>query len=253
MTPPAAKPRRTRVAGVVAKSLRDRILAGAIGEGDLLPKQEELMAEFGVGSPCIREAFRILETERLVTVLRGKVGGASVHPPHAATAAYMLGLVLQFQNVRLSDLLEARSRLEPLCAASCASRPDRATAVLPALRDALDRGMEAIDEPELYAELAREFHAAIVANCGNATIALVVGTLEWLWQGQARTIKEHGAFADRSVRLMQALGHEKIYRLISEGDAQGAMRAVEQHFTAPDAARRYAFDSDVVVTAEPDE
>ena len=36
----------------------------------MLPKQEELLAEFGVSPPCIREAFRILETEGLVTVIR---------------------------------------------------------------------------------------------------------------------------------------------------------------------------------------
>jgi DNA-binding FadR family transcriptional regulator len=69
-----------RVAESVAAELRARIL-GQGGEDYQLPTQDQLMAEFGVSHPSIREAIRILETEGLVTVRRGKVGGAQVHRP----------------------------------------------------------------------------------------------------------------------------------------------------------------------------
>ncbi|MFD5755541.1 GntR family transcriptional regulator, partial [Streptomyces sp. NPDC127044] len=50
-----------RMAELVAAALRDRILAGGIGDGSTLPKQDELVSEFGVSYPSVREALRILE------------------------------------------------------------------------------------------------------------------------------------------------------------------------------------------------
>src|SRR6201996_638958 len=105
--------RPPRVAEIVAESLRSRILSGTRSDGDLLPKQEELIAEYGVSPPAIREAFRILETEGLITVLRGNVGGAIVHLPQSTTAAYMMGLVLQSRGVPLADVAQGMCRLEP--------------------------------------------------------------------------------------------------------------------------------------------
>ena len=65
------------------------------------------MSEFGVSYPSIREAIRILETEGLVTVRRGNVGGAEVHRPDESSAAYHLGLALQGGRVTLGDLAPA--------------------------------------------------------------------------------------------------------------------------------------------------
>jgi len=246
--------RPPRVAEMVADSLRSRILSGALSDGDLLPKQEELMTDFGVSPPAIREAFRILETEGLITVIRGNVGGAIVHLPQANTAAYMMGLVLQSRGVPLTDLIEAMCRLEPACAGLAALRPDRETTVLPRLRANIDASMAALDDPDAFIGLARAFHTEIVSNCGNETLALVVGSLERLWSAQvdtlARNAAVHGSFGDRSVRLSLAREHERIYRAIEEGDARGAERAILEHYTgAQGSERRHGFDTKATVAA----
>ena len=57
--------------------------------------------------PSFREALRILESEGLVSVRRGNVGGAQVHAPTPENAARTLGLVLQARNVALDDLAAA--------------------------------------------------------------------------------------------------------------------------------------------------
>ncbi|WP_422331067.1 FadR/GntR family transcriptional regulator, partial [Rhodococcus sp. (in: high G+C Gram-positive bacteria)] len=62
-----------RIAETVAAEIRDHILAD---DDYRLPTQEQLVRDFGVSYPSIREALRILETEGLVTVRRGNVGGA---------------------------------------------------------------------------------------------------------------------------------------------------------------------------------
>ena len=56
------------------------------------------MAEYSVARASLREAMRILETEGLITILRGSKGGAVVRTPKAANAAYTLGLVLSVQR-----------------------------------------------------------------------------------------------------------------------------------------------------------
>jgi GntR family transcriptional repressor for pyruvate dehydrogenase complex len=255
MNAPVARKRlrQPRVAEIVAENLRSRILSGGLADGEQLPKQEELMAEFGVSPPCIREAFRILETEGLITVLRGNVGGAIIHLPQANTAGYMMGLVLQSRGVPLSDLSEALRRLEPACAAQAAGRNDRETTVLPKLRENIEASMAALDDPDTFIGLARDFHTEIVKNCGNETMALVVGTLEALWSAQvdtlARNASVHGTFGDRSVRLSLAREHERIYRAIEDGDARGAERAIQEHFTGHQGERRHGFDTSKTVIA----
>ena len=63
-----AEPRRTeqrrspRLAESVADSLRARILAQEFGDGDYLPKQEDLVREYRVSLPSVREALRGVET-----------------------------------------------------------------------------------------------------------------------------------------------------------------------------------------------
>src|SRR6202165_2853661 len=95
--------RQPRLAELVAESLRLRITSGVLQEGDLLPKLEELIEEFQVSKPSLREALRILETEGLITVRRGNVGGAIVHAPGRQDAGYTIGAVLDSRAGPLGD------------------------------------------------------------------------------------------------------------------------------------------------------
>jgi DNA-binding FadR family transcriptional regulator len=239
---------------MVASALRGRILSGELPDGAMLPKQDELLEEFGVSLPPIREALRILETEGLITVQRGNVGGAVVHQPQAAKVVYMMGLVLQSRQVSLGDVLDAVVAFEPACAAACASRPDRADTVLPALRTTLDAAAAAIDDPAAYTGLARQFHLDLVRHCGNEAMALVVGALESLWTAHvdqlARRREQHGAFDDLAARRQSARDHEKLYARIEKGDARGAERVSRAHFSPTEQGWGESIDTTRVVAAE---
>ncbi len=124
-----------RTAEIVADELRRQIIDGELADGDLLPRQEVLVEQFRVSLVSLREALRILETEGLVSVRRGNRGGAVVHAPAKASAAYMLGLLLQSDTVPLSDLGTALQELEPMCAALAARRPDRGDELVPKLKE----------------------------------------------------------------------------------------------------------------------
>src|SRR5690606_30044974 len=106
----------------------------------------------------------------LITVRRGKFGGAYVHKPDWTSSAFALGLSLQGQGVRLSDLAETLYVLEPLCAAACARRPDRATTVVPALKANLELSESYIGVNAKFSKPARDFHDVVVDHVENQSL-----------------------------------------------------------------------------------
>ena len=152
--------RQPRVAEIVASRLRDDILSGRLKEGDVLPSQESLFSEFGVSPPALREAIHILETDGLISVRRGNVGGAVVHLPSAERTAHMISMVLQSRAATPADVSGALLHLEPICAGMCAARDDRMTEVVPYLEAEIDLQTEQFDDLSRYVPNARRFHEA---------------------------------------------------------------------------------------------
>jgi GntR family transcriptional regulator, transcriptional repressor for pyruvate dehydrogenase complex len=227
--------RRYSPAEAVADRLRDRILSGEVPNGAMLPKLEDLTEEFRVSKASLREACRILETEGLLSVLRGNVGGALVHVPQPAHAAYTVGLVLQAREVKVGDVAAAVERFEPICAELCAAREDRVTAVLPELVAAqrelagcIDRG-----DGEGAALAARAWHEALVARCGNETTVVLLGALEAVWTSHIRT--KQVEYTKLGVAISPELSrrvfaeHEEIQARIEAGDVVGAAAAARAH------------------------
>jgi len=248
---PRAQLRQPRLAEMVAGILREKILSGELADGSLLAKQEELIQEFNVSKPSVREALRILETEGLITVLRGNTGGAVVHTPHTSSAAYMLGLVLQSKHVELSDVGAALKHIEPICVGLCAERDDRKTAVVPRLREVHEAALAEDDEVR-FTELMREFHEETVALCGNQTMIQLVGALEALWSAHerlwAKKQARDGTFPQPSVRSNSINVHEQIIAMIEEGKTQKVVELAREHL---DGSIFYASsDGQMAVTAD---
>lgn len=227
--------RPPRVAEVVAERLRSRIISGELRDGDRLPKEEDLRDEFPVAKPSIREAMRILETEGLLTVVRGNQGGAIVHTPSATNAAYTLGLVLSTQGVMGDDVADALRQLEPLCGELCALRPDRHETVVPILQALQDEAREAaahLDRPEMRArltEVTRQFHEQIVAGCGNRTLILVVGALESLWTSHVRALASSESRYKHESQLLGLDEHQEILDLIAQGNQAELRQRMAAH------------------------
>jgi DNA-binding FadR family transcriptional regulator len=227
--------RSRSVAEMVANVLRERIIKNDLTDGDLLPKQEELLAELGVSKPSIQAALRILEAEGLIRVRRGKKGGAVVHRPRVANAASVIEMVLRTRCVPTEDLSAALRNLEPVCAKLCASREDRETTVLPRLQAAQARARDDLDDIVRFTESCRTFHRELVACCGNETVILIIGALEAVWSAHARGwAEEHRTSEDylpanRSYREQGLADHDHLIRLISRGDGVGAMREAQHH------------------------
>src|SRR3954452_282519 len=158
VAPRRAQLRQPRLADMVASVLRERIVNGELANGDLLPKQDELLEEFRISRPSLREALRILESEGLLTVRRGNVGGSVVEAPNAESSAYMFGLVLQSRKGTASDLADAIRHIEPITASLCAERADRDKTVIPQLQANIDASEAAVGDGPQFTTLSRQFH-----------------------------------------------------------------------------------------------
>lgn len=247
--------RRPKLADVVAGALRDRIVTGELADGSLLPKQDELLREFRVSRPPLREALRILEAEGLLAVRRGNIGGAVVRAPSAQSAAYTFGLALQTRQVPLSDLAEALRNTEPVAAVMCARRKDRRRTIVPTLRAALKAAADAVDDPVRFTVVSRRFHEEMVRGCGNETLTLMLGTLELMWSQQAhqwisQAAQDNEPHPTTAYRETVVAEHRAMLKGIEAGDAEVVSQVARAHLNG---SQRYmlAEGANAVVQAPP--
>ena len=80
-----------KAAEIVAARLRRQIITGELKFGEHLGPENELLTRYGLSRPTLREAFRILETESLITIVRGANGGVVVNRPRVELALGEVG------------------------------------------------------------------------------------------------------------------------------------------------------------------
>src|SRR6185436_8397798 len=158
-----------KTAELVATHLRRQIVRGELKEGDALPPETALMEHFGISRPTLREAFRVLESEALISVRRGARGGARVHTPDGDVAAGYAGLVLQFRGATLADVYAARQAIELAAIGLLAQR--RSDSVLKPLLANVEES-EAAEDGVRIVILQEQFHRLIVEAAGNQTLTI---------------------------------------------------------------------------------
>jgi GntR family transcriptional repressor for pyruvate dehydrogenase complex len=229
-------PRLPRMAELVAADLRRRIIGGDLADGAELPREAEMVEEFGVSRPSLREALRILETEGLIRIRRGKVGGAIVRRPTAQSTAYHVGLTLQSRGVTLRDLAQARGVLEPACAGFAAGQPASARKkIVKRLTELIDESEACLGESYAFTETALKFHAAVVELSGNTTVAVLAGALEAVWSSQERHWAERasheGGYPDPKAQSEVLRAHRRVVRAIADGDPEAAIESMRSHLS----------------------
>lgn len=211
-----------KTAELVARHIRRQIVLHQLHEGDALPPESALMEEFSISRPTLREAFRILESEGLITVRRGARGGARVLEPSAEVAARYAGLVLQHRATALTDVLEARAIVEGPAAGILAGRRNR--------KSSADRLQELLDSTD-PAEPGRfhDFNALLVELTGNQTLILLTAMLEHI--SRAATIHYPTDPEDEYLKLARKAqrSRQKVINHIRDGDADAAEELWRTH------------------------
>jgi DNA-binding FadR family transcriptional regulator len=240
--------RQPRVAELVASQLRDDILSGRLKEGDVLPSQETLFSEFGVSPPALREAIHILESDGLISVRRGNVGGAVVHRPSAERTAHMISMVLQTRSATPADVSGALLYLEPICAGMCAAREDRLTEVVPHLEAEITRQTEQFGDVSQYVPNARRFHEAVVSRCGNEPMILLIGSLELIWSAHESSVWSDDAPMTAKTMRAALRDHRRLAEAIRDGQQDRAIRLAQEHLSVA-RSNTLAFGRDQTIEA----
>jgi DNA-binding FadR family transcriptional regulator len=218
-----------KTAELVAHRLRREIVSGALSEGDVLPSESALTEQFGISRPTLREAFRVLEAEQLISVRRGAHGGAHVHAPNPDVAARYGGLVLEHQGTTLADVYAARVMIESPCAALLARR--RTTDDLARLWQSVEEGESFAGDRHRLIRHHTDFHALVVRLGGNHTVTLFSSMLRHIIDTANVRRVEHDprgpvtdhAF-DHGVRA-----HRRLVTYIDERDPERAEALWRQH------------------------
>ena len=170
-------PKRPKAAELVAAELRRQIVTGRLKPGDKLHPENVLTTEFEISRPTLREALRLLESESLITISRGKHGGARVSSIDLSAASRQVGVFLQLEGTTLQDVWLARTIIEPPAAALLATRRD--PAAFAALAANIEEARAAAEQHNLirYADLSAEFSLLITKHCGSKTIHLLASLI----------------------------------------------------------------------------
>jgi DNA-binding FadR family transcriptional regulator len=218
-----------KMAELVSQRLRRQIVRGELAEGDALPSEAELMTQFGVSRPTLREAFRVLESEGLITVRRGAHGGARVQIPNGDTAARYAGLVLEFRGTTLEDVYDARNIIEPPCAAMLARK--RTQDDLTRLRAAHDAAREHLTDGNTLIRIHNEFHAVMISLAGNQTMSVLSGMVRHIIDLSSFQHVAADAGTPANIRSIQKgfRAHELLIQHIEARDADAAETLWKKH------------------------
>lgn len=188
---------------LVADRLRTAILRGQAVAGERLA-QDRIAAEYGVSQVIVREAFRDLVAEGLLTAEpRRGVRVSSLSPEEAeeitALRQAVEGQVLAWAIPKLgrTDLAKAGGILDEL---------DQAQAI--------DR----------IIELNRRFHAVLYDPCGRARSLALVETLRRNFARYLRFTWESTAYRPRSQSQ-----HRQLLRLVAAGRIEPAVEHLRAH------------------------
>jgi DNA-binding FadR family transcriptional regulator len=219
---------------IIADHFRGQIVRGELKEGDFLPPEGQLMTSLGISRPTLREAFRILEAESLISVVRGSRTGAKVHAPSVELVSRYAGYVLQSLGATVADLYQARLAIEPQVVRWLATKPDRLS--VRRLREEIERlrVLLAASRHDDFLEAVNEFHATLVDVTGTRTLTFMNQLLiNLLARHQGDYKRRHPLEHDVQRKRLQAglKSYEKLVDLIESEQVEEAVRHWRLHLT----------------------
>ena len=158
----------TAVEGVV-QGLRGRILSGSLRPGTSLPPERKLAEQLDVSRATLREGLSVLSQMGLLSIQRGRAGGAVVTAPPVTTVSASIALLFQTRAITAGQLCEFRRALEVEAAQLAAGRcsAEELAEIAAALNRYVASGLDA-NAQSIH---GRAFHYAVARASGNPLLA----------------------------------------------------------------------------------
>lgn len=225
--------RRRKLSHEILDRLLARITRGELAPGDHLPSERELMNQYQVGRPAVREAMQALERMGFITITHGE--RARIVAPTASTiidqVAHAARHLLATSPTTLEQLKEARLFFEAGIVRVATERASDAD--LRRLEERLEehrRSARQLGEPhggmDDFLEKDMAFHREIATITGNSIyVALSQAIFEWLAEFHSGLVRLYGAEA------LTIEEHEAIFERMAARDVEGAAAAMTRHLT----------------------
>lgn len=211
----------------VAQQLLERIVAAGLKPGTSFATEAELLAQFNVSRPTLRESLKILESQGVLELRPGPGGGILTRQPGLDALAHGLSVFLRLNEVPFSAVLRAREVIEPALAFEAASNATETD--LTELAASIER-MKAIqgrDANETFLAENRTFHSVIARASGNKVLEIFWSTISILASGEHHGIRYS---VGNQKHVVQA--HEQILEACRKRDGAAAAAAMESHVSS---------------------
>jgi len=193
-----------KVSDEIVQQVKTLISQGRLKPGDRLPPERELVKEFGVSRPSLREALNSLVGMGFLEV-RGKrtfiksVASESMQNP--------LSLLIKADTQKIFDLIEVRKAVEAMGAFHAAQRASEED--VKQLEGIIEEMRKAFEEGQFWEKQDADFHLGIAQATHNTIQAHVMSTIyDLLRESVARVFKDRSKvkkLLDQHYRIFNAI------------------------------------------------
>jgi GntR family transcriptional repressor for pyruvate dehydrogenase complex len=215
----------------VVEQIEEAILSGTLEPGQHLPSERELVTQFSVSRPTVREALRVLQSRGLIASRPGVRTGPEVLPLSGQALERSFSTLTRVAALSLSDLVQFRIILESSACRLAASLHTEDQ--LEAMAAAVGRMEEAVHDASLFNRADLDFHTAVweasrnilLQTSGQAVSAAILGLMNdrISLAPDPRRAMEESAASDRVLLEAITAGN-------SAAAGTHARRAISDHF-----------------------
>ncbi|MFL6601883.1 MAG: FadR/GntR family transcriptional regulator [Steroidobacteraceae bacterium] len=192
--------------------------------GHSLGSEAELMQQFAVSRPVLRQAIRLLEHLGVARIRRGAGGGLVVAAPDVAATVRAVSIYLEHQRIGSIDILETRKILEQ---ATTLFAVQRLTAAGEA-RLRADIAAEALLDGNASSEALQRFHFTVAELGADPALRLFAAIVLHLSGVHSNFSRRSRQDRDKVVRRIKKF-HRDIANAMLARDAQRACRLMSSY------------------------
>lgn len=208
----------------VAQQILERIIAARLAPGSSFATETDLLAQFNVSRPTLRESLKMLESQGVLERRPGPGGGIMVSQPSIDTLAYSFSVFLCLHEVPFFNVIKARELIEPALATEAALNGSKAD--FDELEASIQR-MKTLDvqsDQDAFLAENRVFHGIIARASGNRLLEVF-----WSAIGILSTGGQHGVRYSVSNQAHVIKAHQRILDACRRRDAAAAAAEMEKH------------------------
>jgi len=212
--------KRAKVSDEVAKQIKALISEGKLKPGDRLPPERELIKQFGISRPSLREALKSLGTMGFLEVKQAK--RTYVKSVTSERMQGPLSLLIQTDTQKIYDLIEVRKAMEAWGAYYAAQRASEED--IERLEKILKEMKQAIEKDQPWEKEDADFHLAVAQATHNIIQIHLMSTIyDLLKESVAKIFTNHV----KRKKLYQQ--HCRIFYAIKKHSPEKARESTLEH------------------------